>query len=78
MNMPKETKGAAPEDVQAHAFRGGSDESQATEQRDSGEDVSAHIPARDTSGDDVEGHSYQRPRPDRGDDEDVDAHFRRI
>ena len=36
MNMPKDTKGTAPEDVEGHWFRLGSDESQATEQRDSG------------------------------------------
>jgi hypothetical protein len=42
MSMPKDTKGTAPEDVEAHRFSGGSDESQATEQRDSGEDVEGH------------------------------------
>ena len=58
MNIPKDPKGTAPEDVEGHGFRWGSDESQATEQGDPTEDV--------------EGHGSQRPRPDT--DEDVEGH----
>jgi hypothetical protein len=58
MSMPKDTQGAAPEDVEAHAFRRSADESQAVEQRDSGEDVEAH--------------GAQRPRPADGDSEGND------
>ncbi len=61
MNIPKDPKGTAPEDVEGHAFRWGSDEAQATEQHDTGEDV--------------EGHGSQRPRPDADDGgEDVEGH----
>ena len=43
MSMPKDTKGTAPDDVEAHNWRTrASDESQATEQGDSGEDVEGH------------------------------------
>ena len=81
MNMPKDTKGTAPEDVEAHGFRWGSDESQATERRDSGEDVEAHGRYYDAGQEgDVEGHSFRwgsdesqaTERRDSG--EDVEAH----
>ena len=63
MNMPKDTKGTGPEDVEAHA-RYGSDESQGVEQRDSGEDVEAH-----------RRHFFDTDQT--GTDEDVEAHLTR-
>ena len=78
MNMPKDTKGTAPEDVEAHRLRSPSDVSGA-EQRDSGEDVEAHRrhffdTEQAGADDDVEAHGAQRPRPedsDRNDDTEV-------
>ena len=73
MNMPKDTKGAAPEDVEAHSRLS----------RDTSEDVEAHgryasdslgIEQHD-SGEDVEAHRRHFFDTDQADtDEDVEAH----
>jgi hypothetical protein len=75
MNIPKDTKGAEPEDVEAHG-RYASDVSQGAEQRDTGEDVEAHrrhFFDTDQAGaeEDVEAHAVRQKR-DSG--EDVEAH----
>jgi hypothetical protein len=87
MNMPKDTKGAAPEDVEAHmpVRKRDAQGEEPGRARDT-DDVEAHMPVRkrdaqgeeparlrDTS-EDVEAHSNQRPRPEDGGGDDVEAH----
>jgi hypothetical protein len=71
MSIPKDTKGAEPDDVEAHRFRDTSDDVEAhSRARDTSDDVEAHR-LRET-GDDVEAHTFQRPRPRLDTDDDVD------
>jgi hypothetical protein len=68
MSIPKDTKGAEPDDVEAHGRL-----------RDTSDDVEARGRLRNTS-DDVEGHTFQPrpPRPDEDDDDDVDVEGHRL
>ncbi len=80
MNMPKDTKGGASEDVEAHARAARDTQGEEPARlRDTSDDVEAHGRYYDAGEEeDVEGHGAQRPRPDTDaeDEEDVEAHRR--